>query len=257
MRGAPRWIATGQDFENCIGSSDPGISAMGRRIANAVYGNSAFALSGYLQANYKSQFKNIVCEGDSVTFGYNVQMSYPAWLAYMLRDAGLQKVTNVGISGSYMSTYNPPAILDRAVANVDALYDSDYQKNIAVLLTVNDLRHGPEHSIDEDDVYGYIETWCLARKATGFEVVVLSLPAEYEVVGYEPHRDALNIALRAGYTDFADALADVALDPVIGINIGDPDSVAYDARYYLDGVHLSSSGYYIMAEYVKNAILSL
>jgi hypothetical protein len=129
-----------------------------------------------------------------------------------------------------------------AATQIDTLYSAAYQHNILCVWegTIS-LSNGytPARYVDE------LKAYCLARRAAGFQVVVVTvLPC------YGRDNSAVNALIRAGWTDYADALADVALDPRIG-DAGDE----FDTTYYLaDTSHLNDAGNAIVGDIVRAAI---
>lgn len=93
--------------------------------------------------------------------------------------------------------------------------------------------------------------YCDARKAAGWQVVVLTLIASAGVP--EEDRTPINAAVRADWADHADALADVALDPRIGAA-----GAEYNPTYYVDPwVHMIAAGKAIVAGIVEPVVMSL
>ena len=92
--------------------------------------------------------------------------------------------------------------------------------------------------------------YCQARRAAGWKVVVLtnsSRSAEDLI-----RRDDVTAYIRANWPSFADALADVAADPHIGAA-----GTYTDPTYFVDGVHMTTAGYDIVADIVRTQIEQL
>jgi hypothetical protein len=104
--------------------------------------------------------------------------------------------------------------------------------------------------VSADEYHTQLKAYCLARKAAGFEVVVMTTLPWLDDPAEEAKRVASNALIRADWADYADALADVALDG----RIGDPGD-QNDTTYYIgDAVHLNDAGNAIVAGIVRAAV---
>jgi lysophospholipase L1-like esterase len=150
---------------------------------------------------------------------------------------------------SYKSTSGNRTLADmiaQAPVRVDPHYDPMADANICVAMAGGgDLAAGG----DPQAVLDALRTYCAARRAAGFEVVVLTLLPRSDTVGFDAARAVYNDMLRAQWPAFADGLADVAADPRIGA-----DGANLDPVYFLDMVHPTSAGYAIMAAAVAPAL---
>lgn len=131
---------------------------------------------------------------------------------------------------------------------VDSMYDSKRSKNIlSIFIGANDLTGG---SISAATFVASLKSYCLARKATGWKIVLCTLLPNVNS-GFNTRRNAANTLIYAD-NSFYDALADFASDATMGV-----DAAASNATLYPDGVHPSATGHALIAPYVKTAILSL
>ena len=150
---------------------------------------------------------------------------------------------------SYKSTSSNRTLANmiaEAPVRVDAHYDPMADANICVVMAGGgDLASGG----DPQAVLDALRTYCAARRAAGFEVVVLTLLPRSDPVGFDAARAIYNDMLRAQWPTFADGLADVAADPRIGA-----DGANLDPVYFADTVHPTSAGYSIMATAVAPAV---
>ncbi len=105
---------------------------------------------------------------------------------------------------------------------------------------------------DPQAVLDALRVYCAARRAAGFEVIVLTLLPRSDPVGFDAARTVYNDMLRAQWPTFADGLADVAADPRIGA-----DGANLDPVYFVDTVHPTSAGYAVMAAAVAPALEGL
>ena len=100
-----------------------------------------------------------------------------------------------------------------------------------------------------DTSYAHLVTYYTARKAAGWKVIAVSVLPHLLSPG-EPARLALNDSMRTDYTQYADALADVGGDPVIGT----PTNYYNGSTYSYDGTHPTAAGLAIIAKDVGTAI---
>ena len=101
-------------------------------------------------------------------------------------------------------------MLAEAPVEVDARYRADADLDLCVVLAGGgDFREG----LTAADVYQSLRTYCLARRAAGFRVVVLSVLPCNDPVTFEAARLAYNALLRDTWPEFADGLADIAVRP--------------------------------------------
>ena len=142
---------------------------------------------------------------------------------------------------SFKSTSNSRRVADmiaQAPANVDTRYDADADADICIVMAGGgDFAAGADPAI----VFGGLQTYCAARRAAGFKVVVLTLLPR-DLPAFNAARNLYNADLRVHWASFADGLADVAADPRIGA-----DGANHDPVYFSDGLHPSSAGYAVMA----------
>lgn len=209
--------------------------------------STAKIVAAPIEDSDQSKFYNIVFEGDSLT----AEEIYPPYAAAMLDlDADKDAIHNVATPGE---TLSPTMILD-APRQVDAKFLSYDCRNIAVLWAgTNDIYLDP--GLDASNLHESIRNWCSGRRAAGFQVIVCTITPRSEFGtprSFEENRQALNEMIRMHYFEYADGLADIAKDPRIG-DAGDE----LDTAYYYDRVHMTKSGYSIVASIVKDSIIGL
>lgn len=189
----------------------------------------------------------IVGDGDSLTRGQGSTggtNGYLVQMAVLLGDglAGSDgwTVTNKGVDGQTLLDMAADAATD-----IDTLYDPDRDHNILCAWGgANDHYAGASAAT----IYSRLVSYCQARQAAGWKVVVLTMPSSSD---YDAKRSAVNDSIRANWRSFADALADQAADSRIG-----PDG-SYGNPYYNGDPHLNDDGYGITAHYVAAAIATL
>jgi lysophospholipase L1-like esterase len=190
----------------------------------------------------------LVAEGDSLTFGFassGVFGPYPIQLALMYPPTRMVSVQNFAVTGSVI------ADLISREASSDAPYDSRKNPVLLVWVGTNDMVSA---TLTPAQLMTQITTYCNSQRAAGYShiVVFTMLPrsAAGTSVTFEADRQTFNTSLRAGYTAFADSLADVASDTRIGVSGNELDLTYYNS----DKIHLNNTGYAIVATIAKAAV---
>lgn len=188
--------------------------------------------------------KQIVCDGDSLTFGYwaTDANNYPNQL---LKALGNWRLLNYGKVGQTLAT-----MVANGAANIDSVYDAGMTKNICLGWGgTNDLASGTAPAT----VFADYKTYGNARKVAGLSFVAFTILPRVAGSGtFEADRQTFNTSVR-GDASFYDALVDVASDSRIG-DAGDNT----DPTYYLsDHIHMNPTGYSIVAARAANAVNSL
>ncbi len=195
----------------------------------------------------------IVFDGDSMTFGTGagpVGLAGPSNATYpRLAADGITGATvyNFGVGGQTVL-----AMTTDAAAQIDVLYDSSRLSIVAVFGGTNDLVNGAASAAT---VYSRIVTYCQARRAAGWKVVVGTiLPRSSANAGaaFEADRQTVNTSIRTNWATFADALADVGADATIGAAGAETNTA-----YYSDAIHPTTLGYEIVASYFRTAFTAL
>lgn len=193
---------------------------------------------------------HIVCEGDSLTVGLNLAATswstYPRQLALRYTDNRMVCIYNDGVSAQTVDDMD-------GQTSVDATYDARKGTMVLVIWAgTNDIYFGATGAA----THTLLAAYCAARRAVGFKVVVLTALSRSNAgtpAGFNTDRGILNTAIRANWSTYADALADVAADSRIGDNGDELDTTYFDA----DKVHMNATGYGVIAGIVKTAIDSL
>jgi len=189
-------------------------------------------------------YRQIICDGDSRTAGSgaSVYYDYPSALQ---RSLGIVvRMRNFGIGG-----YPVSSMLLEAPIRIDPLrFKPD--DVVVVFGGINDIlaAHTPSQ------VYADLKAYWAARRAAGWRVVACTeIDANSALAiaaSWRTHRATLNTLIKSD-SSLYDALADLAADTNIGV-----DGAADTAYFDNDKVHLSDSGYAVMAGLIKTAILS-
>jgi lysophospholipase L1-like esterase len=188
----------------------------------------------------------LVCEGDSLTAGNHnvVGERYPDIMAASLGTSW--GVFNVGAGSQTITT-----MITDAAAQVDARFDNGYLSNIVVIWAgINDIVAGESAA----DLHAEIQTYCAARRAVGWKVVVCTVtPAANCPDAKETVRTDLNTLLRANYETYADALADIGGDA----DLGDWADRLNTTYYQADATHFTLAGNTKVASIIQTAIESI
>jgi lysophospholipase L1-like esterase len=183
----------------------------------------------------------LVFIGDSLTSGTGISAineDYPSQLMVLLGD-GYNKL-NIAIPGVGFSTFAPDG------TNVDDTISTRMTRNICIFWGgSNDIDSG----VAATTVYANLETYVAARKAAGFDdVIVLTAldRAQYDAAQRIQYA-AYNTLIRDGAATGGYTVADVD---------GDERLQDYtDTTYFnADQVHLIAAGYAVVAGIVKTAI---
>ncbi|HZK58293.1 MAG TPA: SGNH/GDSL hydrolase family protein [Cryobacterium sp.] len=195
----------------------------------------------------------VICDGNSMTIGHpweepgslDPTAPYPAQLQALLGDTWL--VRNDGVDSQDIDS-----MIADAATQIDPLYDANRMQNVVVCW------EGTNEIYFHDDgasAAAKLAYYCTTRKAAGFKVVILTvLPRSGSGVpaDFETQRGICNTAIRANWRTYADALCDVAADPLIG-DAGDE----MNTTYYPDRVHLTKAGYGIIAAAVQGSLATI
>lgn len=187
----------------------------------------------------------VIFDGNSMTLGNTLPqgaVNFPDQTIALLARPVLEQ--NLGRSGKTIADMNADA-----AARIDPLIEKSRPANVVVCWEgTNYLRNGATAA----QTITQLSTYCAARKAAGFKVVLLTiLPCSYAGTpgSFEADRRTVNTSLRANWATYADALSDVAADARIG-DAGDET----DTAYYQDLLHMTQAGYAVVAGITKRAI---
>jgi hypothetical protein len=178
----------------------------------------------------------LVAEGDSLTFGLGATNGSYAFL-FGPNSSPVVNGNIHAITGSTLASLNSRAATLDAAIPVDK---GGRQFVMSVLIGANDLYNyvggATQYAAD-------VSAYCLARKAAGWDKVVLCTVLPRGDVFVTEHNTA-RATLNAIYTgpgwiaaNGVDAIADFAADPTVG-----PDEAALDISLYGDNLHLTNLG---------------
>jgi lysophospholipase L1-like esterase len=241
------WTKRGSDVTSSTYSAETGVAA----VASAGWTLGALTARPAENAAYNElgDLRSLlVFDGDSLTLGTGSTAgnSYPDQTLALLGGESLYKFHNFGFSGA--KTYQ---IAADVATQTDVLYGARYPLNVyALWVATNNLKLAEAVAT----VYAEYVALCEDRRAVGFKVIAFTVLPRHDSVpgGFEADRQSFNTLIRANWSTFADALADVAADSRIG-DAGDDN----DATYYSDEVHLTDAGYAVVASITASAIRTL
>lgn len=187
----------------------------------------------------------LVCEGDSLTVGFDSGTNYPIYLAQLYTDNRMVSIQNWGLPGDTIAN-----MLGEAATQIDPEYDARKGRNfLCVWAGTNDMGSGTS---DVTTTYNNYVTYCAARRAAGFKVLSFTIinRADTHNALWDTGQPIFNSTIRANWQSYADALIDVQAQT----NLQDPTNLTY---FQSDKIHLTGAGYRIVAGLVKTAIDSL
>jgi lysophospholipase L1-like esterase len=234
---ATNQLRIGQQFEGRIGEI--------LFYPSALSDSNVEKVAEYLTRKWaKGRPLNLAFAGDSQTQGANIvatadQDTYPAKVYGTVGD-GRSALWNEGVGGSRWVE-----LTSRASALDDRI--TPYAQNVLfVWCGTNEVgtNNAPASA-------AAAETYLAARRAAGWETIVV-LTAMDRVEGQnEPWRTAYNTALRGLCTSNGYILADIAADS----RIGAAGAFANSSYFQVDGIHLNAGGTTVAAEVVLAAVL--
>ena len=194
--------------------------------------------------------RQITCDGDSLTAGGSITAIGGAWpnkLATLLGDPDTA-VRNVGIGGLMAASLEliAPTRVD------DSWLGSVTDKVVIISAGSNDLYFG----VSAAATMTSLENYCLDRQAAGARVIIATVLPRSNAgtpLAFETNRQTLNGLITANYASFADGLADIAAEPIMG-----PAGAETNTTYYLpDLAHPNATGNDILAGIYEDAVNAL
>lgn len=209
-----------------------------------------------LAANWLNPLRaapNVVFDGDSLTAGtgalpfgnFPLGNDYPSQVVASLDHRGTY--WNVGVGGETTLT-----MIANAPTAVDAKYVPGANNVVCFNGGTNDILGGAT----DVTTYNRIVTYCQARQAAGWKVVVGTITPRSDsgVPGsQDTYRLSVNTMIRANWPSFANGIADIGADANMG-TLGQELNTQY---YNGDNVHSNPNGYRVRAGYFLAALSSL
>jgi len=200
----------------------------------------------------------VVATGDSITQGVRSVTPNLRW-STLVREAWGNTVdfANIALSGQGIGTFagptatssmldGDPAKLAIPVFNVR----NRRRKVLVVFAGTNDLALGRTAAQLKAD----IATYCTARKAEGWKVVLVTIIDRQDLGGgqaaFDADRDDLNDFIINDTSSYADAVVDLTVESALN-DVG----AALNATNYLDDfVHLSATGESLVSGYIRTVL---
>jgi lysophospholipase L1-like esterase len=199
---------------------------------------------GALAIPYATDF-NLIYDGDSLTAGTGASAgnTYPQQVAPLLASVPYWHYWNGGQGGATIA-----GMVTAGATYIDPSYRAASQRNVCVVMGGgNDLAA----AVVGTTVYNNIVTYCRARRAAGWKVVILPIIPRTGVNNTE--RAVVNTSIAANWPTFADGYANL-----IGNAAFDQDNDYTNlTNYNADQIHLTDAGYGIVAGIVNAAIGAL
>jgi len=198
------------------------------RMAHVVWGAGIPAnldAAMYTAANSVGQ---VVFDGDSRSADKNWTTA-AVEAAYASGDfvAGKRGVATWAVTGQTVAT-----MLTNGPTNIDPLIKSA-NNTIVIWGGIND-----NGASTAQQIYDNLAAYCTARKAAGWNKVIVCTEIDSTAAGWNAKYQALNTLIRASHA-WADAVADLGADARL--------QNASDGTYYTDGTHLTAAGYAVVA----------
>lgn len=193
---------------------------------------------------------NIMCEGDSVTFGFQLPTTDRYSSQLQQRYPKSWSISNVAVSGSKVAD-----LVSRA-AVVDATLSPVAKYNIlCVMVGINDLYNSGGVGAAPATMWSDYKAYLAARRAAGWKIVlgtptvVIDVGARF--VQYEADRQTLISLIKSEPTQY-DVLAPTGDDRFVGNPNG--AKVSY---FFQDGAHPTREGSTVYANIFESAVKEL
>lgn len=178
--------------------------------------------------------------GDSITQGFGATALSQAW-ANKLKVGPNCRRANLGIGGQTIAN-----IVGLGTSH-DAMKGAKGDNVMTVWAGTNDLA---VNNSPEATVYNNIVTYCTARRAAGWKVVVMTIIPRSTITGAnETSRLGINSSILTNWSTFADAVVDVA-------SLAEFSNTS-DTTYFIDGTHPTELGYEVLRQSIEPAVLGL
>ena len=181
-------------------------------------------------------------QGTTANLSYAAQCRWPANYSWF----------NCGIPAETLET-----MATNAATHIDGLYDATKDYNICVMFGGTNSIASTVGNETGATAYATLVSYCQARRAVGWKVVVVTMLPRTGNGGsgglFEVDRTAFNSLVRANWQTFADGLADVGADPVMG----NSSTLTNTSYYGSDQIHPTVTGAQIVARYVVKAVNSI
>jgi len=184
--------------------------------------------------NISTTTNQLVASGDSITMGY-LGTAYTTLLSLN----GTWAKGNIGVPGQLMATM----VAEVQAADIPEL-NKTAGKSVAVIWGgTNDITAGTS----ADTVLSYLESYCKQVRAAGYKVIPVTMLSRN---GEDTGKNTYNTLIRENWESFADALADVAANPLLGAD----GAYANSTYFNVDGIHPKTAGDTIAAAIIQQSV---
>ncbi len=202
--------------------------------------------NGPLGYGVPSVTPQIVYVGDSLTSGLFGTHPYPFYITLPTYNGVTLNATNIGAPGLDLTT-----MFSNEVSNLDPLYAYRGGLNIAVIWGgTNDIAQDNKTA---SQTFATLQAFTQHVRSKGFKVIVATAISRGGSNGggqFDAQNQALNLLIRNNWSQFADALTDLAGNTNLGAT-----SAYLNATYFnADGIHLTDTGYSLVGSIVQNTI---
>lgn len=174
----------------------------------------------------------VVTVGDSITFGSGASTPWPS----LLSTVNAFTVHNSAVSG-----HTTWLIITNFSTEVAAHISRKAKNNIVtVFIGSND---GALYGATARHTANRLAAYCRQLKLAGAKPVVLTMISR---VGYDTFKNSYNALIRDEWRTYADAIADVADDALLGA-----DGAYSNATYFADNIHPTDAGHALIAAAVS------
>lgn len=234
---------------------------------------------GAAQAQTPPARAQVVCHGDSLTWGANASSGLGEPGTLMEQSPGTLPVADASSGAATATTY--PAVLARALGpawhvrsvgtggwnfgpltgeapkKIDPLFDPRLAENVLIIFGgTNDLGGAHESA---GAAFGRLTAYCRARKAAHpWRILVVTPPVAAYPRVYPADFDAQMVQygalIRRNWRSFADGVVDVQADPRLGAPGAEYNPVYFNSK---DFTHLTDTGYAIVGQDAAAAVKRL
>lgn len=213
-----------------------------------------YAALEYLSKKWASPKKpvNVIFEGDSQTFGVGLgsntfsraveDNTYPHKTILELGSPRNVSYHNVAVGGSRWQE------LEARATTLDGRLNPKADNVLIVWCGTNEA-----YLNNASATYAAQVTYCNARRAAGWNKIIVGTAMDRVDQSNEVWRSALNTLIRNGYAGHADGLLDVGGHAILGA------AGAYNNATYFnaDKVHLNAAGWQVLAETAADVLAPL
>jgi lysophospholipase L1-like esterase len=180
----------------------------------------------------------IIYYGDSMTYGTGGNYPYSHWIAAKTYGGVAITQTTIGLGGNTLTD-----LYNAADAYINPIFAPRSGMNIIVLWGgINDIF--ADQGANIQGVLSNLQALASRAREIGFKVIVCTLPANGGGISYATYSDMV----RASWPNFADGVADLAANPMIGLY---NSYEVYPDLWADDHIHMTDLGYQVAAGIIE------